>query len=112
MFSGKSCGETKAGDSAAVTATKTDGVVLATRVEVRAPEPVSVTVTGTVESVGGTCPALTLTIGSAVVKTNADTKFGGAACAAVKKGDTGGAAGVRQSDGSILATYVSLAAPK
>src|SRR5262245_28204309 len=64
-------------------------------------QPVSVF--GTVESVTGQCPTLTITINGVAVKTNTLTVYSGTgSCAGVRAGDGGGVTGQRQSDGSVV----------
>ena len=50
-----------------------------------------------------------MTINGTTVTTTAGTFFGGSGgCGGIRNGYTGGAAGIRQPDGSVRATYVSL----
>jgi hypothetical protein len=63
---------------------------------------------GMVTSVTGSCPVLTLVIGSTTVGTTAQTTFAGGACADVKTGVTVEAKGTRQAEGSIAAQSVRL----
>lgn len=64
--------------------------------------------TGSVASVGGACPDLTLSVAGKSVKTNASTAFLKAACTAVHSGLTVEVSGVTQSDGSVMATRVQV----
>jgi hypothetical protein len=54
------------------------------------------------------CPTLTFTIGTTTVKTNDRTRFDGVTCATLANGNVVEVEGVRQADGSILATEVEL----
>ncbi len=54
------------------------------------------------------CPALTFTIGTTTVKTSSATVFDDVTCATLANGNIVEVEGVRQADGSILATKVEL----
>src|SRR5262249_28004152 len=113
-FDGKTCPELKVGDQVTVTGFRTEtGAVVANGVDTNPPPPsTSANVIGTVEALGGTCPSLTLTINGTEVRTNASTAFGvSGGCGAIRQGDKGLVAGLKQSDGSVLATFVSLSRP-
>ncbi|HEY2908478.1 MAG TPA: DUF5666 domain-containing protein [Vicinamibacterales bacterium] len=113
-FNGKSCGQIANGDSIGVAGTKqSDGSILATQVEtaaVSAP-PVTVSFSGAVASVSGTCPSLVLTVSGTVVDTNGATSFGGKTCSTIAAGDIVGGSGTKQSDGSVIATSITSASP-
>jgi hypothetical protein len=87
------------------------GTVTATKVTTTAspPPPPSSTVTmnGTIGGITGTCPALAMSVGSTYVRTNNATTFSGKACGELKVGDAIGVAGVRQTDGTVLASLVA-----
>jgi K+/H+ antiporter YhaU regulatory subunit KhtT len=123
-FNGKSCSDLVVGDSVGVVGTRqSDGVVHATTIETTQtsppptptpptptppPAPVPVSLTGTVAGLDGTCPSVTFTIGGTAVYTNATTQIGGGGtCTDLKNGDTRYVSGTKQSDGRVLATYVS-----
>ena len=59
--------------------------------------------TGAVSELSGTCPSVTFTLGTTVVKTDATTEFEEGACAAIANGTTLEVKGMTQTDGSILA---------
>jgi hypothetical protein len=67
---------------------------------------------GTVTGLPATrsCPTLTFTIGTTTVKTNDRTSFDDVTCAALANGNLVKVEGVRQTDGSILASDVELEA--
>jgi len=114
-FDGKPCSELKVGDRVTVTGTKTGSdAVIANGVDASAPPPsTTVNVIGSVEKLSGSCPSLTLTVNGTEVRTNASTTFGvSGGCVGIRVGDKGLVAGVKQSDGAVLATFVSLATPK
>ena len=71
-----------------------------------------VDVTGTVAGLPATrsCPTLTFTIGTTTVKTNDRTSFDDVTCATLANGNLVKVEGVRQADGSILASEVELEA--
>ena len=54
---------------------------------------------------------LTFTLDGTIIRTNAATIFDHSACADVKTGVKAGAAGVKQSDGSIVAAHVRVGDP-
>jgi hypothetical protein len=112
-FSGKSCSDLKAGDVVVVVGTKPadSGTVTATTITVTASPaplpPTPVTLSGTIGGFGGTCPSLSLSVGTVYVRTDSATTFTGKSCDQIRSGDMVGVAGTRQSDGSVLATTVS-----
>jgi hypothetical protein len=115
-FSETSCADgTKNGANVEVKGTKqTDGSVLATRVQLKtaAPAPAAATLTGAVSGSTGTCPSVTFTVQSTKVTVNSTTTFPQTSCAdATKNGATVKVTGTKQSDGSVLATSVSLTTP-
>ena len=63
---------------------------------------------GVVAGLTGTCPSITFTVGATHVATDATTTFGRSACADVVNGAAVEVTGVRQTDGSILASRVSV----
>jgi uncharacterized protein DUF5666 len=123
-FAGKGCGDLKNGDTVGLAGTKqNDGSIIATYVSITpastpptpaptpkpdpAPAP-NVTMTGTVSGLSGTCPSLTFTVNSVKIKTTSSTTFAGKGCGDLKNGDTLGLAGVKQDDGTVVATYLSV----
>jgi hypothetical protein len=87
-----------------------DGGVLATEVEVDAPDAndgvEQIEVRGAIGAVQGACPNLTLTIGSITVFTNGSTEFERLACADVRNGAAIEIDGARGPDGRVVATEV------
>ena len=65
---------------------------------------------GTVAGLSGTCPALTFTIGTKTVHTNASTVFDDVTCATLANGNIVEVTGTTQADASILASKVELEA--
>jgi hypothetical protein len=62
---------------------------------------------GQVGNVQGSCPSLTLTVGTMSVRTTGATSFPGASCGSIKRNDRIGAVGVTQADGSVAATCIT-----
>ena len=61
-----------------------------------------------VSNLAGTCPSLTFTVNGTAAATNASTAYGGGGtCSAIKNGDKRALVGTRQTDGRVLARYVS-----
>jgi len=93
---------------------QSDGSILATRVELKkkAAAPTTVTLTGFVSGSTGTCPAVTFTVQSTKVTVNSSTTFPSTTCADATKNDANvTVTGTKQSDGSVIATSVSLVPP-
>ena len=115
-FGGGSCADVRNGMSAGVSGAKqSDGSVLANYVSVSVPPPTTptpatATVIGTVSNLSGTCPSIVFSVSGTTVRTNSSSKFNGKGCDGIKNGDTIGVAGIKQTDGSILATQVETAA--
>jgi len=63
---------------------------------------------GVVSALTGTCPALTFNILTTKITTTATTTFRGLTCAALANADVVEVKGVKQADGSIVATRVSM----
>jgi hypothetical protein len=64
-------------------------------------------VSGTIAgAIGGSCPNLTFTVGTTVVKTNSSTKFDSVTCSTLATGNSVKVEGAKQGDGSILASEV------
>jgi hypothetical protein len=70
-------------------------------------EGAQVVLVGQVDSVAGSCPSLTLTMGGVTVRTDATTSFSGAACDSIRGSDRIGAFGTNQADGSVAASCVA-----
>jgi hypothetical protein len=110
-YSGKGCTVLQNGDAVSVVGTRqSDGSLLATKVTYTAPAPTTAPtdVSGTVGSMAGTCPSLTMNISGTVVKTNAATVFTGKACADIVSGTTLNTSNTKLSDGSLMANYVQV----
>ena len=108
-FRDTSCATLAVGQMAEVKGTlQSDGTIAADRVDVqgRDDDNLEGEVSGPVTASAGTCPALTLTVGTTTVKTAAATVFHDVACSAVQVGTVIEARGTKQSDGSLLASRV------
>jgi hypothetical protein len=84
---------------------QTDGSVKASRIEIHAGTERQ-DLSGTIAGLGGTCPAITFTLGSTNVTTSASTNFANTTCAALANHDTVNVQGLRQTNGNILADRV------
>jgi hypothetical protein len=107
-----SCADaTKNNASVNVTGTKqSDGSVLATSVSVTTPATTTTTLTGAISGSTGTCPTVTFTVQSTKVTVNSTTTYPSTTCAdATKNTANVKVTGTKQTDGSVLATSVSLA---
>ena len=107
-----SCADaTKNTASVKVTGTKqSDGSVLATSVSLTTPATTTTTLTGAVSGSTGTCPAVTFTVQATKVTVNSATTFPSTTCAdATKNTANVKVTGTKQTDGSVVATSVSLA---
>ena len=107
-FSGGSCGDVSTGASVEVVGTKTadSSIVTATRITITASAPApatpaSVTLSGTVIALTGTCPTLSLKVGDTYVTTNAATTFSGKSCGDVRAADSVQVVGTRAA-GSLI----------
>ena len=88
---------------------QSDGSVVATRIEGndRGNDDIDEgEVSGPITASAGACPALALTVGSMTVKTTAATVFHDGACGALQVGTVIEATGMKQSDGSLLASRI------
>jgi hypothetical protein len=102
------------GDRIHVHGTLNGTAVDATKIEVqngadtpgRGDEQNEMEISGSISNKTGTCPALTFTVGSTAVVTNASTQFKDVACTALANNMRVEVKGTRQSTGSILATRV------
>ena len=123
VFNAKACAELENGDTVyAIGPKQSDGSVLASKIYYVAPTPPpaptptpapnpDVTLKGDIAGLTGTCPALSMTVGGAAVKTGSATVFNAKTCAELKNGDTVYAIGPKQSDGSVLASKIYYVAP-
>ena len=103
-FKETACASIKNGDRVEVEGVRrSDGTVLAKDVKV---ERVRAEVKGTLSLLGGACPAISFTVGTAKVTTAATTTFKGGNCVALKNGDRVEVEGFRQTDGTVLAKDV------
>jgi hypothetical protein len=114
----------KMGDHVQVKGTKDGTTLTATEIKVeqdgdddddgdRPPTtPTPVTLSGTVSGSTGTCPAVTFTVQSTKVTVNNVTTYPQTSCADATKNDASvKVTGTKQSDGSVLATSVSVTTP-
>ena len=102
-----------------VKAVRSGTIVTATRVNIEDETPGSGTgtevetgedleLTGTLTArPAGTCPAVTFTLGGTTVTTTAATRFDDLTCASLAAGDALRVEGVRQANGSVLASEVN-----
>jgi hypothetical protein len=113
------CSQLLVGASVHVKGTKNGSMVTASGIELEdnpgpnpGPNPPSpantqVELQGAIASaVTGACPAISFTVASTSVTTNASTTFNDTTCAALKRGDQVEVTGTRQANGSVLATKV------
>jgi hypothetical protein len=107
-FKDTTCAKLAVGQMAEVKGTlQPDGSVVATRIEGQDRDNEDNDegeVSGPITASTGTCPALTLTVGTTIVKTSTATLFHDGACSALRVGTIVEAKGARQSDGSLLAS--------
>ncbi len=99
------------GDRVHVKATSAGGAVTADEIMVQNEghgEDAEATVKGVVSALAGACPAITFTVNGTKVTTTASTIFRNTDCAGVVNGTNVRVKGTRQTDGSILASSVSL----
>jgi hypothetical protein len=61
---------------------------------------------GSIGGLKGSCPSLTFKVNGYSIAANASTTFTGAACAVLKNGDKVTVNGIKQADGTVLATLV------
>lgn len=111
-FDDTTCTSLAKGDSVSVEGAKqTDGSVLAKEVEKKSGSSSGkAEVTGSLSGLGGSCPAVTFTVNGTKVSTNGSTKYdNGLSCAALSSVPTSlklEVEGMKQSDGSILASVI------
>ena len=82
------------------------GSLLATKVEAEDAEAAEVELKGAISGMSGTCPALSFTVSSTPVVTNASTRFKDVACASLVNSTSVEVKGTKQASGSVLATKV------
>jgi hypothetical protein len=75
-----------------------------------APAPSTVTLSGRVAAVSGSCPALTFAVSDVTVTTNASTSVSGGTCAQIANGVQVEVTGTRQADRSIAASKIVIRA--
>ena len=85
--------------------TQSTGSLLATRVEAKN-AAANVELKGVMSGKTGACPALTFSVASTTVMTNASTLFKDASCTSLANGNSVEVKGTRQSNASVLATRV------
>jgi len=109
-FSDGTCQQLANGGKADVKGVKqADGSIRATKVSVEdVPEPEPKEVDGTISGLMGACPAVTFTIGTTKVSTDATTMFSDGTCKQLANGKKVEVKGSKQPDGSIKASNVSL----
>ena len=104
-FEGGTCADIKEGMRAgAIGASRTDGSVDAGRVRIGNPPPPPVA--GTVESLAGSCPALTFVLDGVTVRTSGNTAFDGGACGELRDGMRAAAIGRRTGERTMEAEHV------
>lgn len=104
-----------AGDRVHIHAMKSGTTLTATDVQVqndKPQQPEEAEIDGTVSAVSGACPTPMFVVNGTMVMTNASTALGGAGCAAIIVGAHVEVKGVRQANGSVLATRVSVEVEK
>jgi hypothetical protein len=112
VFNNKTCAELKSGDTVyAIGPKQSDGSVLASKIYYVAPQPVAVTVSGPVSGFTGTCPAVQMTVNGTVVKTSSSTTYSGRGCTVLQNGDAVSVEGMKQGDGTVMATAITYTAP-
>src|SRR6202008_435715 len=69
-------------------------------------QPGRVELKGAIAGRTGTCPSITFSVGTSTVMTNATTTFDDGACTTLQNGDQVEVEGVRQANGTVLASRV------
>lgn len=69
-------------------------------------QPGGVELKGAIAGRTGTCPSITFSVGTSTVMTNAATTFDDGACTTLQNGDEVEVEGVRQANGTVLASRV------
>ena len=96
----------KVGWRVTIRASQSGGVTTASEVVVEERGAAHAEIDGRVSGLTGTCPSLTLVVGSSSVSTSASTVFEGVSCGQLVNGMSVVVDGDRQQDGSIAATRV------
>ena len=98
------------GGKAEVKGTLQDGFVLAQRINLHDQndddDADEFEARGAVAGLSGVCPVISLTLNGTTVRSNPSTKFKGATCASIANGTTIEVEGIRQADGSVVATEI------
>ena len=107
-----SLADLRVGQRVHVTGTTSGSTIVASEVKLqdenpKPPDDDEAEAEGTVSGLGGTCPALTFTVHSTRVSTNASTQFLKGTCGQLKNGTKVEVEGARLSDGSITAAKVT-----
>lgn len=106
QFSGAGCRAVVVGAKVEIKGTRQpNGSILASRVKVQIEQA---EIEGKVSVLSGSCPSLTLTVNATSVITNGTTQFSGGNCGKIKVGTKLEAKGIRQPNGSVLATRIEL----
>jgi hypothetical protein len=112
-FKHEACADVAVGQPVELKGTaNADGSVTATRVQVEDRENEDEQeneAIGAITAEAGVCPALTLTVGTTIVKTTAATAFHDTTCGALRVGTVIEAKGAKQNDGSLLASRIERA---
>ena len=97
---GGACADVRNGDRHGAGTRQSDGLLLT---YVSGAIPTDATLTGTVSSLAGTCPALTFTVGGKTAKTTSSTTFSPGTCSDVRNGVTVTVVGAGGTDGGVPA---------
>ena len=103
-FEHGTCGDVQDGVPVEVEGFQVDGDINATKVEL----DLKVELAGPVSGLSGSCPVLTFTVDGRTVTTDSSTEFKDGACGDVQNGTEVKVEGLRQPDGSVLASEVEL----
>jgi len=107
-FEGGACADIKEGMRAgAIGTSRADGSVDAARVRMGAPPPPPVA--GLIESLSGSCPALTFVLDGVTVRTSSGTVFDGGNCSDLREGMRAAAIGRRTGEKTLDAEHVKMA---
>ena len=84
-----------------------NGTVLAAKIDIDNPDP-EVKVEGIVSGRSGACPAVTFSVGSTTVVTDAATRFDDGSCGTLQNGTSVEVKGTRQPNGTVLAAKIDI----